>query len=485
MSELTRDRSLSRRRFLKFAATAAGTAATLPALAACSPQASAPSKPADAKPTDTKPAAPAAPAAQSTAAPTAARVVPGQAGAAQPAAAKVGAMAFMQENSFIKGFDEHFTKVLAPRYKEETGIELSFDGVSVGGLQAKITASVETNSGPDATMMSFNWPHLYAQKLLDVTDIAEDMGRRGGGWLDNIKEAVVVDGKWRAIPLGNVGQLMVYRMSWFKDVGFDRFPDTWDELLEAGTKLKEKGRPMGFEYGYGFGDNHGWMYPLLWSYGGREVDADGKTVVLDSAETARSVDYARTLFERTMLPDVLGWTDVNNNRSFLAEQVSCTNNASSILQVAKNEFPALVDDIGHAPNPKGPTGERFALLNSWSFGALSYSPNPEAAKDLIRWLSDDKQYIGWLAAADAYYQPFLKSLDTHPMWQSDARMAPFKESLPTTHLPGWPAAGDRRASESLSKYVIVNMYLGAAQGKSTSEVVSTATSQLKQIYGVS
>ncbi|MDP8924508.1 MAG: extracellular solute-binding protein, partial [Chloroflexota bacterium] len=412
-------------------------------------------------------------------------VVPGQAGSAagKPAAGQVSAVTFMQENSFIKAFDDHFKNVIIPKYKQETGIDLNFDGVSVGGLQTKITASVETNSGPDATMMSFNWPQLYDQKLQDVSDIAEEMATWGGGWLENIKEAVVVDGRWKGIPLGNVGQQMVYRIDWFKEAGYDTFPETWDELLEAGTKLKAAGRPFGFEYGYGFGDNHGWMYPLLWSYGGREVDKDGKMVVLDSDETARSVDWARKFFEQTQLPDVLGWTDVNNNRSFLAEQISCTNNATSILQVAQNEFPELADKIGHAPNPKGPTGERFSLLNSWSFGAFTFAPDPAAAKNLVRFLSRQDIYTEWLAAADGYYAPFLQTFDKHPMWDKQPKFAPFKESLPTAHLPGWPAANSRAASESLAKYVIVNMYLNAAKGMSTKEAISTATTQLKEIYG--
>ena len=70
-------------------------------------------------------------------------------------------------------------------------------------------------------------------------------------------------------------------------------------MLEAGTKLKKAGHPFGLELGHGFGDNHGWLYPLLWSFGAREVEPDGKTIVIDSDETARAVDYCRKLFQQT------------------------------------------------------------------------------------------------------------------------------------------------------------------------------------------
>ena len=486
MSEPTDDRTVSRRRFLKLAALAATSAAAVPALQACSQPSGAPA-PAPAAPADSKPAAQAtAPAAPPAAQPTTGRVVPGQAGAAQPAAGKTRSITFMQENSFVKAFDEHFTKVLIPEYQKQFGGELNFDGTSVGGVLPKISAAVETNSGPETVMLSFNWAHLFDQKLIDVTDIAEEVGQRHGGWYESIKEAVVVNGRWKGIPLGNVGQLMVYRADWFKEIGVDTFPETWDDLLEVGTKLKEKGRPFGFEYGHGFGDNHGWMYPLLWSYGGREVDRDGKTVVLDSDETARAVDFARAFFEKTQLPDVMGWTDVNNNRSFLAEQISCTNNAASILISAQNEFPNLAANIGHALNPKGPSGERFGFLNPWSHAGFTYAADQESVKAFLRWLTDEKQYVDRLVAAETYYAPFLKGLDNHPMWNKEPRMQPFRDILAISHLPGWPNVTSNRAtSESMAKYVIVDMFAGAAQGKSTREVIATATQQLKQIYGAS
>ena len=65
-----------------------------------------------------------------------------------------------------------------------------------------------------------------------------------------------------------------------------------------------------------------------------EVAADGKTVVINSDETARAVDFCRKFFKDTMLDDCLGWTDVSNNKAWMADQISCTNNAESILWFA-------------------------------------------------------------------------------------------------------------------------------------------------------
>lgn len=392
-------------------------------------------------------------------------------------------ISLMHESSFIKDYDAYMNNVLIPAYKKKTGVNVKYELVSVGSLQTRVTTAAETGQGPDITCNFFNWPFLYNDKYMDVTDIAEKAGKDNGGWYPAAAEAVVVDGKWKAVPFGNVGQLMVWRMDWFKEVGFEKFPDTWDELYEAGVKLKKNGHPIGFELGHGFGDNHGWLYPLLWSFGGKEVEPDGKTIVLDSHETAAAVDFCRKLFKDTMLEDVLGWTDPNNNKSYLSEQISCTNNAESILWFAKKDFPDIAKVTGQAMNPKGPTGQRFHILAPWSHSIFKHTKHPQEARAFLAWLNEPAQVGGWLASADSYYGPFMHAYDDAKLWHVEPRNLPFRDSLATSHLPGWPAPVSRQTSQSVAKYVVVDMFAKACAGKSTKEVIADATAQLKQIYG--
>jgi len=344
-----------------------------------------------------------------------------------------------------------------------------------------MATAAETGNGPDITLTFFNWPFLFDEKLVDVSDIAETIGKANGGWWDSAKEAVIVNGKWKAIPFGNVGQIMNWRTDWFEEVGIKEFPDTWDAFLEAGTKLKKADHPFGFELGHGFGDNHGWLYPLLWSYGAREVEADGKTVVIDSDETARAIDFCRRFYQETMFEDVLGWTDVSNNKAYLSEQISCTNNAESILYIAKKDFPDIGKVTGQAMNPQGPKG-RFHILAPWNHVIFSHAPDVRAAKDFLVWLMDPKQIGGWYEVAVSYYAPFLHMFDDAPLWTAEPRNLPYRDSLATSHMLGWPAPPSRALSESVAKYVVVDMFAKACGGKSTKDVIADANAQLKQIF---
>jgi multiple sugar transport system substrate-binding protein len=397
------------------------------------------------------------------------------------AAAAPKSMTVVRESSFIKPFDDFFANTLAPEYEKLTGIKINYEAVSVGGMLTRLTTIAETKSGPEMVGTGVNWPWLFDQSLVDLSDVAAEIGKKIGPWHDNVFPAVVVNKKWKALPWGNIGQLEVYRTDWFKEVGVTKFPDNWEDLLAAGRRLKKKGHPFGFELGHGFGDNHGWLYPLLWSYGGREVDKDGKTVLIDSDETAKAVDFCRRFFKETMLEDVLAWTDVNNNKAYLGEQISCTNNASSILVVAKRDFPEIAKVTDHALNPQGPKG-RFHIMQAASHALMTHAPDQAAAKAFLRWLYEDKQLFRWLAAGDAYYAPFLTAYENHPMWNPEPRYLPYKESLKTTHLHGWPGPPSHAMSESVAKYVLVDMFAKACRGDSTKDVIATAAAQLKQIY---
>ena len=121
-------------------------------------------------------------------------------------------------------------------------------------LQARITAAIQSGSGADVIQMLWNWPHLYASGLVDVSDVAEPIGRAQGGYYDVFTSTAKVGGRWLAVPHGTGGNAIAYRRSWHAELGVKAFPKTWDEWREVGKKLKAKGKPVGQALGHSFGD---------------------------------------------------------------------------------------------------------------------------------------------------------------------------------------------------------------------------------------
>ena len=91
------------------------------------------------------------------------------------------------------------------------GAEVQFEFINANDLQPRITAAIQSSSGPDVIMMLHNWPHLYANALADVSDLAEWQGKDQGGFYAQSEESTSVGGKWLALPHGIVGLQMAYR----------------------------------------------------------------------------------------------------------------------------------------------------------------------------------------------------------------------------------------------------------------------------------
>jgi multiple sugar transport system substrate-binding protein len=396
-------------------------------------------------------------------------------------AAKPAQITFLRESSYVKEFDDHFKNVLIPRYQQETGIKLNYEIVAAGGSAVpRLVSIVESKAPVDAGWVQLEW--LYRDGLLDVSDIAEEVGKQQGGWYPEIKGLSMWEGKWKSVPFGNIGQVMVYRKDWFDAAGIHTFPDTWEEFLDAGTRLKKAGHPFGMSMGHGYADNNSWLLPLLWGFGAQVVAKDGKTITLDSAETARAVDYVRKLYKDACLDDCIGWLDPANNKAFLTSQISCTNNAMSILISAKRDLPEMGKVTDQAMNPKGPKG-RFHSLVPVTHGIFKHTPDPEAAKQFLRWLMAPKQVGPWYASAQMYHAPFLHAYDKSPEWDKEPRFRPDLRVLETGKLVSWPAPADHKAGEVVSKWVVVDMFAKACTGVATKQVIADAVTGLKQVYG--
>jgi multiple sugar transport system substrate-binding protein len=283
------------------------------------------------------------------------------------------------------------------------------------------------------------------------------------------------------VPWGIIPIAITYRTDWLKEVGYTTFPDTYDEMLVMSKKLKDKGHPVGFALGRAIGDGNQSHYPMLWAFGGAECKQDGKTVAINSPETAKSVDYRRKLHQDGESQDVLSWDDSSNNRAFLAEAVSVTGNAASIYWAEKKNAPQLREVTNHALWPKGTAG-RFGYSTAMSLGVFRFSKNQKEAKAFIRWLIEPKQYSAWIGRGEGQIAGLANYYEDDPVWKSDPKLEVIRQIPKYVRMPGFPGPPTRQAAESMVKYVIVNMYARACKGTSTADTIKQAEAELKEIY---
>jgi multiple sugar transport system substrate-binding protein len=369
----------------------------------------------------------------------------------------------------------------AKEYTKAKGVEVAFEFINQTDLPTKTAAAVESGAGPDIITLWSDGPHLHDKALIDVGDVAEGLGKELKGWTNIAKDISVVGKTWKSVPWAIIPICITYRSDWCKEVGYAKFPDTYDEMLVMSKKLKDKGHPVGFALGRAIGDGNQSHYPMLWAFGGAEAKKDGKTVAINSPETAKVVDYRRQLFKDGETDDILSWDDSSNNRAFLAEAVSVTGNAASIYWAEKKNAPQLRDVTDHALWPQGPAG-RFGYSTAISLGIFKFSKAQKEAKAFIRWMMEPKQFSAWMGIGEGMMAGLLNFYEDDPVWKKDPKLEVVRQIPKYVRMPGYPAPPSRPAAEAMVKYVIVNMFARACKGMSTPETIKIAEGELKEIY---
>ena len=479
----------SRRDFMKRAlggsvvllVAACGTSTSQPA-PTTAPAAAPTSAPA-AKPTT-------APAGQPTAAAGTAATAAGTSTPAAAAPANIGGaeVSLLQWNHFIPTADPFF-KQQAADWGKQTGANVTVETINANDLTPRFTAAIQGQSGPTIFQMQYLAPHSFAEGLYDLTDLANEIQPKFGKFYDQVNTSATVEGKYRAVPYAIFGNAVVYRKDYFQQAGAKK-PETWDDFDDAVKKLAAINKPIGQTFAQTFGDAPTFFYPLMWSYGGKEVQDDGKTIAINSKETVEAVKFAKQLWDDGLDQRAASWDDSGNNTAFLADEISATLNGASIYFVGagldgKTPAKPWADQMDHFLLPKGRSGQVAWFLDH-THGIPTYvkGKDLDASKEFIRWFMDPAQYDQWFELQKGYTVGPGDRLEQNKMWDSlPAALQPFRSAGKIARALGYSGQPTPQTNEVFAKYVIVNMFARAAvQGMSPEDSVAQAEAEMKQIY---
>src|SRR5438270_5863351 len=127
-----------------------------------------------------------------------------------PAFAQATTIHWLRWVDFVPASDEVLRKEIAPECQKVLGMTLNVETINGNDIQARTTAAIQSGSGPDVICGLNNWPQLYAESIVDVSDLAEEIGKAQEGFY---KESTVVanDGKkWIAVPWCVLGAQISY-----------------------------------------------------------------------------------------------------------------------------------------------------------------------------------------------------------------------------------------------------------------------------------
>ena len=366
--------------------------------------------------------------------------------------------------------DEEVFRANCARFTQQTGVQVRVDFVGWEDISQQTAVTANTGAGPDVIIGFNEAPAIYADKLVEVSDVAEYLGRKYGGWMF-VGEKYGKrhnSNNWIGLPFGGTAGPLVWRKSAVNSVGYQEPPSDLPGFLEMCRKLKQANKPAGFALGNAVGDGNGFANWLLWSHGAGITDPAG-AVSINSPQTLAALNYLKDLYPTFVDGGTISWGDISNNQAYAANTLFVTSNGVSLYFALKNDpaTRAIAEDTEHSVMPLG-------VASSWPSAPLTlnamvfkHSRFPNASKALLAFLMEQEQYEPWLGANLGYWAHPLNAYKDSAVWTSDPKIAIFRDSMNNRFWNGYKGPISEASGQANAEYVMVQMCAAVASGQST------------------
>jgi multiple sugar transport system substrate-binding protein len=348
----------------------------------------------------------------------------------------------------------------------------------------KVSAAVEAGTMPDALDLGLDLMLLLSNtsQLVDVTDVYDKVGTAQGGWYESIDAATnpaSFGGIRPGVPFGSSGNLLFSRTDALSAAGFTPPPKTWQDTSDWSAKAQKP--PL---YGMGFalsnvGDGNTQM-SVLQSYGGRIADDTGKTVTINSPETAAYLKWVSDAYKAGLFPPgATTWDGAGDNTAYQAGQAIFIANTGSVYLAIKDTDPDLAKSTGFSSLPAGPKGIISPIGPNYRSISAS-SKNVDAAKALIEYLQNPTFIEKYYDVA--IYGPVLKGYETFEVW-SDPVHSGLLDLVKNGTAPGAPDVYNKAYADFSSNFIVPKMIQRVViDGKSIDDAMTEAQQQGQLIY---
>ena len=370
--------------------------------------------------------------------------------------------------------DEEVFRANAARFTAATGVQVRVDFVGWEDITQQTAVTANTGAGPDVIIGFNEAPHVFQDKLVELSDVAEYLGAKYGGW----KKLALKYGRrhnsnnWIGLPFGASGGPFVWRKSVLAEAGFQGVPEDHAGILRLCQALRRLNKPAGFALGNAVGDGNAFANWLVWSFGGHLVNEDG-TPGINSRETVAALNYLKELYA-TFIPGTLAWNDISNNRAFASGECFLTQNGVSLYFSMKNDpaTAAVAADTEHTFTPKGVAASAPNAGLTLNAMVFRHSRFPNAAKQFLAFMMEAPQYDPWLQANIGYWAQPLNAYNASATWTGDPKVAIFKDTMDTDFWLGYKGPISEGSAAANADYVMVQMCASVASGQATPEAAA-------------
>jgi trehalose/maltose transport system substrate-binding protein len=295
---------------------------------------------------------------------------------------------------------------------------------------------------------------IWAAQLAEhFVDLAPHAGEAADEHFPAIIDSQTVEGRLVALPMFADAAALYYRADLLEKHGHAP-PATWAELTETAEAIQEAERAEGNAGMHGF-VFQGAAYEgltcngLEWvaSHGGGHiVDSDG-TISVNNPQAAEALETAAGWVGTIAPQGVLAYQEEEARGVWQTGNAVFMRNWPYAYALGNSADSPIRDQFEVVPLPRGGEGHSASCLGGWNLAVSRYSPNVEAAIELVTYLTS--------AEAQKERAILNANLPTIPALYDDAEIAAEQPAVPRWRAMfdsavARPSAATRRSYNEVS-----------------------------------
>jgi trehalose/maltose transport system substrate-binding protein len=235
------------------------------------------------------------------------------------------------------------------------------------------------------------WPGIMAQHAVNLLPTLADLAKLQ---FQAIVENNTVNGALVGMPWYTDAGLLYYRSDLLEKYGYEKPPETWDELEEQAKKIQD-GESAGNPSFRGFvwqGNAYEGLTcdALEWQYsngGGRIIEPDG-TVTVNNPQAIAAFARARGWVGSISPEDVTTYDEPSSLNAFAPGNAAFMRNWPYAYSVTQAPDSSLIGKVGVTQLPMGDGADatHAATLGGWQLLVSKYSQNQDAAIEFVKYM---------------------------------------------------------------------------------------------------
>ena len=314
-----------------------------------------------------------------------------------------------------------WTRAVAEEWAQKTGNKLEYisrPNDASATLQLFQQYWAAKSSDVDVFMVDVIWQGICGPHAVDLKKYFKDDEIKA--FFPRIIQNNTVNGKLVSIPWFTDAGLLYYRTDLLEKYGYKEPPKTWEELTEMATKIQDGERKAGKADFQGFVfqgkasesvtcNAIEWVY----SYGGGTIVEPDKKVTINNPNAIKALDTAKSWVGTISPLGVTTYGEEEARNIWQAGNAAFMRNWPYAYSLGQDPKSPISGKFDVTVLPKGGAdGKNAACLGGWQLMVSAYSKAPDAAADLVKYLTTAE--LQKKHAVDISLLPTLPALYSDP-----------------------------------------------------------------------